>query len=142
MVAQNPVRVLGFEYTTQEHVEYPFGDGCYYAQIWHEIDKVYFTEYILGEDGLYHVFDCPNQTYTLDDITNEMYSYYKDSVDNEANQMSAREEIKFLCSDPKFTGSVEDTAWVHYWVNVIRNIEEEENERTRQNAKNPENTNV
>lgn len=142
MVTQNPVRILGFEYTTEERIEYPFGAGCYYSHVWHEIDKVYFTEYILGEDGLYHVFDYPNQTYTLDEIIDEMYSCYKDSVDNEANQMNAREEIEFLCSDTKFTGSAEDTAWIHYWVNVIRNIEEEKNEYTRQNSKNSENTNV
>ncbi|EBS4516498.1 hypothetical protein DQT32_03605 [Salmonella enterica subsp. enterica serovar Braenderup] len=136
MVTQNPVRVLAYGYESTEQIDYPFGAGCYYAQRWREITEVFFTEYVLSDDGLYREHPV-SQGYTIDEIAEIVYYYYKSTVDDESNQMTAEEEIDFLKLEKDFSGSLEDTAWITFWAYTIRNMEKERHEQsTRQVAEN------
>lgn len=137
-------RILAYGYESVEHHDYPFGQGCYYAQRWHEIENVYFRDFVLCNDDKYREYPIDEgYGYTIEEIAQDVYWDYKEAVKTEANTMDADDEIKFLMKEPDFSGSSEDIAWINFWVHVTRNMEKEYREReTKETSTNAKNTNV
>lgn len=110
--------VLLFYYEVEEKYEYPDPNSLGRI-VWYEIDYAEFVEYTKNPDGTYGCDRVGGRDIkTFDELCDMQYSYYKETLSNEANQFEGYEEQEYLYNELKEIdfNTKENRAWIDFWV--------------------------